>query len=166
MRSGSHALLHVEKSEKMRFFIFLTAMKILHVRVWKNMKKYSPIQVYRTLNHFIWNSGCWDIGGKKGACFGKIWVRGTEKMRKEEARSKKHTTIASFHPSHTQFCKHHLVPPPIISYFTIIYPKTSPFLTPYISTTTIPIEMIQSSVYLNRRVLTSSFFRPSHEVFS
>ena len=36
----------------------------------------------------------------------------------------------------------------------------------YISTTTTPIEMIQSSVYLSRLVLNSScFFSSSHEVF-
>jgi len=39
-------------------------------------------------------------------------------MRKEGAKSKKHTTIASLHPSHTQFCKHHpvLYPPWVIPY--------------------------------------------------
>ena len=35
MRSGSHALLHVEKSEKNEV---LRVLQILHVRVYKNMK--------------------------------------------------------------------------------------------------------------------------------
>ena len=35
MRSGSHALLHVEKSEKNGV---LRVLQILHVRVYKNMK--------------------------------------------------------------------------------------------------------------------------------
>ena len=35
MRSGSHALLHVEKSEKIGV---LRVLQILHVRFYKNMK--------------------------------------------------------------------------------------------------------------------------------
>ena len=73
MRSGSHALLHVEKSEKMRFWQLHKYVMWESEKMWRI--KYYPTQVIRTLNHFNWSSSCWDIGVRKGLVLGRSKMR-------------------------------------------------------------------------------------------